>query len=128
MRTEAAVHRRAQLGGGPGVHAIDPLRLTLRVSDGFAFDESLINAGVYAELPEANTITFALSAGTTASHARRLLRALRVAQEVDETDETDETDGDGEADAALVAAAAAAGSTAAWGRSVCTPREVSTLL
>ena len=59
-----------------GVHALDPLRVTLATADGFALDDALIAAGVYAELPESRTITFAISAGTTRGHVRRLLRAL----------------------------------------------------
>ena len=84
---------------GPGAHAIDPLRLTLlapaeateggedgggvgkgdangEALGGFALDEKLIARGVYAELPGAHTLTFALSAGSERADVRRLLRAL----------------------------------------------------
>ena len=67
--------RLVELRCGAGAHAIDPLRLTLRAS-GFALDDSLIAQGVYAELPQAHSLTLALSAGTTRAHVRRLLRAL----------------------------------------------------
>ena len=77
---------------GPGAHAFDPLRVTLLAAGdedggddedgggglgGFALDEALIERGVYAELPEAHTLTFALSAGTERADVRRLLRAMR---------------------------------------------------
>ena len=68
--------------------ALDPLRVTLAVDDGFELDDALISDGVYAELPEASTITFALSAGTTRAHVRRLLRALRAAARPDATPST----------------------------------------
>ena len=46
--------------------------------DGFELDEALIdNSGVYAELPQSHTLTFALSAGTSKRDVRRLARALR---------------------------------------------------
>ena len=68
------------LGRRAGVHATDPLRLTVltpALEGGFALDDTLIAAGVYAELPEANRITFAISAGSTRGHVRRLLRELK---------------------------------------------------
>ena len=82
---------------GPGVYALDPLRVTLLTPggvaegdqgesvtagsvtalDGFELDEALIDEGVYAELPQQHTLTFALSAGTSRAHIRRLVRSLR---------------------------------------------------
>ena len=105
-RMPAGGPRVASFTRGPGVHAVDPLRVTLLpplVVDGpaaqddmkaeaeteaeaeeeegdgwgFEFDELLISEGVYAELPQAHALTFALSAGTTRRHVRRLSRALR---------------------------------------------------
>ena len=73
-RLAAFAHDRA------GVHALDPLRVTLLASestDGFELDESLIADGVYAELPQQHSLTLALSAGTTRNHVRRLVRSLR---------------------------------------------------
>ena len=106
---------------GDACHAVDPLRITLlthRTStravgasdssggttvpavasssgwDGLALDEALIEHGVYCELPEASALTFAVSAGTTRAHARRLERALRAVLR-DGPPSTEDDDGDG---------------------------------
>ena len=86
--------RRAACGSGnrapapAGVAATDPLRLTLltggggggALESGFALDDALIERGVYAELPEAGSLTFALSAGTRRRHAAAARRAPRRAR------------------------------------------------
>ena len=104
--------RLVELAAGAGVHALDPLRVTLLMRgegrqaeaeavggaggadaeaeeattrragggwsmDGFELDEALISDGVYAELPQAHTLTLALSGGSERAHVRRLLRSLR---------------------------------------------------
>lgn len=57
---------------------LDPLRMTVFVPSGYDADDALIEKfGVYCELPEDSSITFAFSAGTTAVHVRLLLEALR---------------------------------------------------
>ena len=105
--------------------ATDPLRLTLltgggggggALESGFALDDALIERGVYAELPEAGSLTFALSAGTRRRHTRRLLAALRrVAR--------DGAPPSGEAAKTAAAAAAVAGAEWAAARAEMTPRE-----
>jgi arginine decarboxylase len=90
--------RLIDLNPGPGAHSVDPLRLTLAAPtrgsgnglsggreglwslDGFELDDALIAEGVYAELPQARSITLALSAGTSRTHVQRLLRVLRRGQ------------------------------------------------
>merc|ERR1712087_168002 len=74
-----------------GVASMDPLRMTVlstvhtRIESdeevalsGFALDEALIGHGVYAELPELGSVTFAISSGSRRHHTRRLLRALHA--------------------------------------------------
>lgn len=93
----------APLSGHEGVHALDPLRVTLVCdvapgdeggggdeaesvnrdggggdgSGGFGLSDYLEADGIYAELEDARTLTLALSAGTRRRDVRRLLRALR---------------------------------------------------
>ena len=110
--------------GTAGVAATDPLRLTLltggggggALESGFALDDALIERGVYAELPEAGSLTFALSAGTRRRHTRRLLAALRRVSR-------DGAPPSGEAAKTAAAAAAVAGAEWAAARAEMTPRE-----
>ncbi|KAL1518670.1 hypothetical protein AB1Y20_002958 [Prymnesium parvum] len=108
-----------QFDGGAGVYAMDPLRITLSVQDGFALDEALVGAGIYSELPEALSITFALSAGTRARHVRRLVRKLN-------SPSVAKLNAGREAHtraSALKAAAVAASRSDSWSKSYCSPRE-----
>ena len=119
-----------RLGAGPGVHAVDPLRVTLLApaglgaeagaeGGGFGLDEALIARGAFAELPTASTLTFALSAGTRRADVRRLLRSLRSLPR------TAAPEG-GEEAAALTAVAAAAAASGDWlaeAADAMTPRE-----
>jgi len=61
---------------------IDPLRITVHAGEGrggYDLDEVLIaDHGVYAELPAARTLTFAVGPGSTMEDGERLVKALRA--------------------------------------------------
>ena len=151
-----------QLPSQPGVHALDPLRVTLLAPshpmraaatclssavsdvaaraarggggdggwwslDGFGLDDFLIDAGVYAELPQAHTLTLALSLGSSRADVTRVLDALQSGCESSARTATDAPDAQ---DAPLMppisafAAAAAASAVSAKHRTEgLTPRE-----
>jgi len=100
-----------------GVETAAPAAPSSSGWDGLALDEALIEHGVYCELPEASALTFAVSAGTTRAHARRLERALgAVLRDGPPPASGDDADADADsADAASDAASDAAASDASSG-------------
>lgn len=72
--------------------ALDPLRITVHAGQGWGgydLDEVMIEQhGVYAEMPAARTLTFAIGPGTTEDDGKRLVQALtEISQQAPEVEE-----------------------------------------